>query len=103
MTDDKKRSMERQQHYFEKLMELDAPDFLKAHFLISVIVPNMMKAVGVKDCANELARMMLRSLSLQCGVCTICNKAEMVIGDEVCAKCLAELDQVAAMIRGGDV
>ena len=84
--------------HFYRLIDLKAPDTIKAHALVRVLFPRMMKMIGHEDCARELAALICEGLDDRMGVCTACHK-DFALGDGLCVKCQAETDQWAAEMR----
>lgn len=88
--------------HMTNLVKSDAPSFLKAHYLVHVLFTRIARQVGIKEVAEELGRMFTKGLSLYTGVCVCCNKSDAVQGDDVCVKCLADIDQVQAEVEADE-
>lgn len=73
----------------------DYPAVIKAHYLISVLLPRLMAEVGIKECTAEMTRHMAKGLAAYSGYCTICCKVPAVVED-LCGVCKREFNELCA-------
>lgn len=89
--------------HLRKLIELNAPGVIKAQALVTLFIPRL---IGIMECQKEFAEIMARvlceSLCLKTLTCMQCRKAEMVGSENLCVKCLAEMDRTLAEYDFGD-
>jgi hypothetical protein len=86
-----------------RLMRLNAPPVIKAHWFVKVLLPRMIKVLGiVPEVGEQMADMISRGLALYSGTCVICKRVPAVYGDDCCAKCQAECDQLLAEMDEGE-
>lgn len=69
-----------------RLAEVDAPESIKAHYLVGVLLPRLTRIIGVKHVAKELATLMGKGMAAHIGYCVVCQKADATIDDE-CDAC----------------
>ncbi len=75
----------------------DAPDGVKAHFVVRVLMPKMARWCGVKDFAAHLSALLTEGMALWTGVCPACLTAKAdSVEDNLCAVCRSKQDQFEA-------
>jgi hypothetical protein len=83
-----------------KLIDLDAPDALKAQLLIQVLMPKMIEITNTEEYVGiYLSEMITHGICMRSGKCLKCKSAYQ--SDDVlnlCPKCSAEFDQWEADI-----
>lgn len=97
MKDNEKRRMMRTVKHVIQLINLDAPQILKADAFLRCIAPVAIREIGVNECARVLVDLMTRALSIQCYACTVCHKeldSTLDTSDAMlyCVKCKSDLD-----------
>lgn len=81
-------------HQFKRLIELKAPNVIKAHYLTCVLIPKCVKMLNiVPEFAQELGTQIGKTLGQFIGVCSICLKQPQVI-DDLCGKCHREMNEL---------
>jgi len=87
---------------FRKLVKLDAPPVIKAHYLTNILIPRVVIACNIVDeFAGSLGDILARGLGSHCGMCQICRKVR-VFPNDICPKCSAQMDQVEAEMNSPD-
>lgn len=82
-----------------RLVESDSPDQVRAHYLVNVVLPKLAKLIGVRTFTAAMAEAMSKGLCGYMGYCSICQKSEVIPGEDLCPLCLAQVDQLEAEIR----
>ena len=94
MDDFEKQRLKESMDRIERLFGLGAPRVIIAHYLVNVMIPRLVKVLGiVPEFSEQLVGFASSKLAAHSGVCTICRRCAAVFGDTVCAKCAAELDE----------
>lgn len=78
-----------------KMLKSDYPPTIKAHYLMSVLLPRLMVEIGIRECTGELSRHLARGLAAYSGYCTICCKVPAVVED-LCGVCKREYNEMCA-------
>lgn len=101
--DDPKARLEWAIHNLRRLTELDAPATIKAHALIQVLLPKLVRIVGVDECMQELVTVLAKGWALEFGMCVLCRKNRPMGGSgvdaDICPRCSAEQDQFEAQME----
>jgi hypothetical protein len=100
------------------LIDAGAPDMIKTHYLVYVLVPRLTRLWGVENLATCLNAALARGLGVMAGVCQICLKAkpEYMSEERLCVTCRDEVkkmesamdvfmdqtDAVMKMLNGGE-
>jgi hypothetical protein len=85
---------------FVKLCNLNAPNCIKAHYLVKVLVPNIVRECNmIPEFADEMANMLARGMAVHSGVCVFCKKARATC-DYLCPRCNSEYNSMVAEMEG---
>lgn len=95
-------TLERRLAHMRRLIAMDAPACLKAHYFVQVLIPRMAAEIGLSDVAREVGDALARGFAFKSGTCVMCRRSPSAPPDDVCLKCQAECDQFAAMIEAID-
>lgn len=83
--------------HVDRLVELDAPKVIIAHALVGVIMPSLIRGLGIVDeTAAELQNLIAQNLAIKSGLCYMCRKKPVINDDNLCGGCTSEVDQFCA-------
>lgn len=81
--------------HLEQLIELNAPPVIKAQALVGLFLPRIVRMLECsEEFSEQLARVLCERINIQSMTCIQCKKKEIIGEEYLCAKCLAEMDQV---------
>ncbi len=58
----------------DRMIASDAPNTIKAHFLVRILLPRLVRFVGISEYTEQLAAMQTEMLVGYLGLCVICKK-----------------------------
>ncbi len=97
------RKWRRSRDHVESLLGMDAPDCLKAHFVVRVLIPQLAQIAGVAAFSAEIAGKLCETLCVHSGKCRWCHDEDSVPNDELCVACLAKYEAFyAEVMKGGE-
>lgn len=85
--------------HLNRLIELQAPGCIKAHALINIILPRLIRMMNiVEESSVCISGLLMDGLGFKSGMCSCCKKVRLTIADKIdtCPKCTAEIDQLGA-------
>lgn len=88
--------------YMRKLIELKAPPIIKAHALIHIMLPRMIREMNiVEEAGTEIAGLVASGLAFKSCMCSCCRKVKLTLDDrlDTCPKCTSEIDQLGVELE----
>lgn len=82
--------------HMERLIGLNAPGCIKAHALIGIILPRLIRQMNiVEEASQEIAGLVASGLAFKSCMCSCCKKVKLTLDDrlDTCPKCTSEIDQ----------